>query len=66
MGTELFKNQTSRRPNGRFATPEQAFLDKTKQRNLFLEYENEMLKRKLKIFEKGILDRTIIITKSIN
>ena len=58
---ELFKKQKSRRTNGRFATSEQALFDKTKSRNTFLEYENEMLKRKLRVLEKYVLNRNIII-----
>lgn len=58
---ELFKQPKSRRANGRFATPEQALYDKTKKRNTFLEYENEMLRRKLQVFEKGVLERKILL-----
>lgn len=65
MEAKLFKQPTSRRTNGRYATPEQALFDKTKKRNAFLEYENEMLRRKLQVFEKGVLERNIVITHTI-
>jgi hypothetical protein len=59
--TGLFKRATYRRSNGRFATPEQHMHDKMKQRNEFLEYENEMLRRKLDVFQKKVLNREIRI-----
>jgi hypothetical protein len=58
---ELFKQSVYRRSNGRFATPEQCLFDRIKKRNSFLEYENEMLRRKLKVYERAVLERRIII-----
>lgn len=58
----LFSNEATpqlRRSNGRFATPEQAMMDKLSNRNRYLEYENEMLKRKLVVFNKLVTDRKI-------
>lgn len=58
----LFSNEVTpqlRRSNGRFATPEQAMMDKLSNRNRYLEYENEMLKRKLVVFNKLVTDRKI-------
>jgi hypothetical protein len=48
-----------RKKNGRFATPEQAMMDKLRNRNQYLEYQNEMLKRKLSVFEKLITERKL-------
>lgn len=57
----LFSKERLRKKNGRFATPEQARMDELRDRNEFLEYENEMLKRKLTTFHKLITDRKITI-----
>lgn len=60
----LFSNGSApklRRSNGRFASPEQAMMDKLRERNKYLEYENEMLKRKLIVFQKLVTDRKIKI-----
>ena len=56
----LFKQERKRRPNGQFATAQQAFNDKLKRENERLRYENEMLKRKLEVFERRVLRREII------
>ncbi len=58
---ELFKQEVYRRSNGRFATREQCLVDKIKKRNKYLEYENEMLKRKLKVYERAVLERRLTI-----
>ncbi len=60
----LFSNRYNpkfRRTNGRFASPEQAMMDKLRERNKYLEYENEMLKRKLKVFQQLVTKRKMVI-----
>lgn len=57
----LFKQERKRRPNGQFATAQQAFNDKLKRRNEYLELKVEQLERELQVFTKMVLRREIII-----
>ena len=57
----LFKQQRSRRKNGRFATAKEAHYDKIENENIRFRFENEMLLRKSQVFTNGVLKREITI-----